>query len=238
MDLRITIRHKGFTLIELLVVIAIIAILAAILFPIFANAKDSGKRARCAANERQLVMSLFNYIDDNAGRLPTIYVVDDWHNDWWKSNALPNWGRALYPYVQNYGIYKCPNSQPHTIPGNPRDPRNSKGHENTTSYLYNGMTLYSTDTGTGYLGKLIGSCRYPARTCALRELMWDIQMAQAFPDFLGTYVDYGGYHMHTDGANYCFYDGHIKYLKQSAVPKNASDQMWDFDNSFKPRTRR
>ena len=71
--------HKGFTLIELLVVIAIIAILAAILFPIFSQAKDAGRRARCANNEKQLVCALQNYVDDYGGRLPSFYSTSAWN---------------------------------------------------------------------------------------------------------------------------------------------------------------
>ncbi len=61
---------RGFTLIELLVVIAIIAILAAILFPVFMNAKERGRQATCCSNLKQLTMAFFNYADDNNGLLP------------------------------------------------------------------------------------------------------------------------------------------------------------------------
>ena len=61
---------RGFTLIELLVVIAIIAILAAILFPVFLNAKERGRQATCTSNLKQLTLAMFSYADDNDGFLP------------------------------------------------------------------------------------------------------------------------------------------------------------------------
>lgn len=64
--------RKGFTLIELLVVIAIIAILAAILFPLFANAKGAANRTMCASNLKEIGVGLSLYVDDNNGRYPTV----------------------------------------------------------------------------------------------------------------------------------------------------------------------
>lgn len=63
-------KRRGFTLIELLVVIAIIAILAAILFPVFVTAKERGRQARCISNQKQLALAFFGYSDDNDGFLP------------------------------------------------------------------------------------------------------------------------------------------------------------------------
>jgi len=63
-------RRRGFTLIELLVVIAIIAILAAILFPVFAKARESAKRTTCLNNMRQIGVSIMMYVDDNGGKYP------------------------------------------------------------------------------------------------------------------------------------------------------------------------
>ncbi len=63
-------RKRGFTLIELLVVIAIIAILAAILFPVFANAKERARQAKCLNNLKQLTVAFQAYVDDNNGYTP------------------------------------------------------------------------------------------------------------------------------------------------------------------------
>ena len=69
------IKRRAFTLIELLVVIAIIAILAAILFPVFARAKESAKRTACLSNSRQQGAALLMYLTDNDGMMPTAYEL-------------------------------------------------------------------------------------------------------------------------------------------------------------------
>ena len=112
-------RVHGFTLIELLVVIAIIAILAAILMPVFTTAREHAKQSRCLANLKQLSLGFLMYADDNSGKLPTA----GWER--WPPN--PNWcgctgpvesGGWVYPqqgqiwrYVKGAGIYMCPSEK-------------------------------------------------------------------------------------------------------------------------------
>src|SRR5437763_14432141 len=81
---------SGFTLIELLVVIAIIAILAAILFPVFARARENARRASCQSNQKQLGLGFLQYAQDYDERLP-------FHQ---------NWAPQIYPYVKSTQIYK------------------------------------------------------------------------------------------------------------------------------------
>ena len=91
--------RKGFTLIELLVVIAIIAILAAILFPVFARAKDSANQSMCASNVKQLVMALNMYTSENGDIIPPLYN-DDWSVTWIDS---------VKKYTSNSRkVYNCP----------------------------------------------------------------------------------------------------------------------------------
>lgn len=98
--------RKGFTLIELLVVIAIIAILAAILFPVFARAKEAAQRTACLSNARQVGVALSLYVGDNDGVFPIFYDY----------NSQPPSGVAghkgieveLYPYTSGKPIFKCP----------------------------------------------------------------------------------------------------------------------------------
>ena len=90
-------RDRGFTLIELLVVIAIIAILAAILFPVFAQARDKARAAACLSNMKQVALALAMYTSDNDETLPI-------HNDtdtFMQPTVPPNWGRLLFPYTKN-----------------------------------------------------------------------------------------------------------------------------------------
>lgn len=114
-------KTRGFSLIELLVVMAIIAILAALLFPALALAKERAKRTACLNNEKQLNLAWQVYADENGGALP----VNDWDfrpggavespsNSWVIGNASLDadvgtiTSGTLFPYVKALGIYKCP----------------------------------------------------------------------------------------------------------------------------------
>jgi prepilin-type N-terminal cleavage/methylation domain-containing protein/prepilin-type processing-associated H-X9-DG protein len=109
-------RRKGFTLIELLVVIAIIAILAAILFPVFAKAREKAKQSTCMSNLKQLSHGILMYVSDNDGYypspmitgVPTTQVPPD---GWWQGNAgRYYWPQIVYPYTGSYKINTCPSS--------------------------------------------------------------------------------------------------------------------------------
>ena len=90
--------RRGFTLIELLVVIAIIAILASILFPVFARAREKGRQASCSANLRQLGLAFLCYADDYDETMPPSF------------NAGSFWFETLQPYVKSTQIFACPSS--------------------------------------------------------------------------------------------------------------------------------
>ncbi|MCW5932701.1 MAG: prepilin-type N-terminal cleavage/methylation domain-containing protein [Fimbriimonadia bacterium] len=92
-------KRRGFTLIELLVVIAIIAILAAILFPVFAQAREKGRQTQCISNGKQIGLALLMYANDYENFLP-VY-------NWPESYIV---GARVMPYVKNTGIFKCPSS--------------------------------------------------------------------------------------------------------------------------------
>ncbi|MFH1855114.1 MAG: DUF1559 domain-containing protein [bacterium] len=92
--------RKGFTLIELLVVIAIIAILAAILFPVFAKAREKARQTSCLSNVKQLALGMIMYVQDYDETFPTSGV---WGVD-------PIWPHQIQPYVKNWQLYKCPSA--------------------------------------------------------------------------------------------------------------------------------
>jgi len=107
-------RHRrGFTLIELLVVIAIIAILAAILFPVFAQARDKARMTACLSNCKQLGTAFMMYTQDYDEQFPFVTCGDSYSNQGgscsgpWFRGSLP-WPLSIQPYVKNYGIYSCP----------------------------------------------------------------------------------------------------------------------------------
>src|SRR5579872_7119000 len=94
-------RNKGFTLIELLVVIAIIAILAAILFPVFAKVREKARQTSCLSNEKQLGLGILQYTQDN----DESFMPSD--NGAVGMNGH-GWASRIYPYVKSTGVYSCP----------------------------------------------------------------------------------------------------------------------------------
>lgn len=114
-------KRRGFTLIELLVVIAIIAILAAILFPVFANAKERARQAKCLNNLKQLSQAFRQYCDDNNGAMPSICGNKSTVNGSlpnprleWTGSQASAWNLCLleqgqlWKYVRNKAVYQCP----------------------------------------------------------------------------------------------------------------------------------
>ena len=114
--------RRGFTLIELLVVIAIIALLAAILFPVFAKAREKARQTQCLSNIKQLALAVLMYANDHDEFLPpTVHGTPsdpaipllaecanmpgsspiNWNRCW-------NWVNGVYPYIRNRGLYACP----------------------------------------------------------------------------------------------------------------------------------
>jgi prepilin-type N-terminal cleavage/methylation domain-containing protein/prepilin-type processing-associated H-X9-DG protein len=121
---------RGFTLIELLVVIAIIAILAAILFPVFAQAREKAREAACLSNVKQLGLSLQMYAQDYDETLPN-HAADT--ANFLAPNAPANWAKALSPYVKNTQIYSCPSA--------PLEPRLKTSPPPLNSYQGNAVLL-------------------------------------------------------------------------------------------------
>jgi len=95
-------RLPGFTLIELLVVIAIIAILAAILFPVFARARENARKATCQSNLKQISMGLLQYAQDYDECLPFLYQA--------VSNPRTGLAQITQPYIKNWEVHNCPSS--------------------------------------------------------------------------------------------------------------------------------
>src|SRR5712691_8661297 len=100
--------RRGFTLIELLVVIAIIAILAAILFPVFAHAREKARQTSCLSNLRQLASGMMMYAEDNDGLF--VPAVARPSRDI-KNLYEMSWMALIEPYTKNRGIYICPSSR-------------------------------------------------------------------------------------------------------------------------------
>jgi len=115
--------RKGFTLIELLVVIAIIAILAAILFPVFAQARERARQATCTFNMKQLGLGFVQYTQD----------YDECYPCGGNNQTAQGWGEEIYPYVKSNGIFRCPDD------GNANaNPLSYAANDNVCFNVYNG----------------------------------------------------------------------------------------------------
>lgn len=154
-----TLRRSGFTLIELLVVIAIIAILAAILFPVFASAREKARQTACLSNMKQLALASMQYTQDYDERF-------DPEVDVYAKGA--GWAGVLYPYVKSTATYRCPDDLS-SIP------------VNGVSYGLNSQLSPYNSAGNGANGALLSKLSSPAVTVMLFEVTnsgyYDITLA-------------------------------------------------------------
>ena len=133
-------KRRGFTLIELLVVIAIISILAGMLFPTFARARETARKASCTSNLKQLGYAFTMYAQDYDGMFPDHdrTVTDSTYERGgvvvanWATTPVTNWAQSIFPYVKNFQVYVCPSNKGWAL-GNGTNP-NAK----PISYMMNG----------------------------------------------------------------------------------------------------
>ncbi|HEY3331766.1 MAG TPA: DUF1559 domain-containing protein [Capsulimonadaceae bacterium] len=135
-------KKLGFTLIELLVVIAIIAILAAVLFPVFATAREKARQSTCASNEKQMGLAMLQYVQD----YDEMMVPGIIHNNNW------DWMDLVYTYVKSSAVFTCPDDTTSTAVWTP-SPSGTNGATGKGSYLLN-ATAYTAQNipqqGPGY----------------------------------------------------------------------------------------
>jgi prepilin-type N-terminal cleavage/methylation domain-containing protein/prepilin-type processing-associated H-X9-DG protein len=110
----VNMKNRGFTLIELLIVIAIISILAAILFPVFARARENARRSSCQSNLKQIGIGILQYTQDYDEKYPICWFLT--------TTAAPlttasSWGSQVYPYVKSTQVFSCPSDNAKKPPG-------------------------------------------------------------------------------------------------------------------------
>jgi prepilin-type N-terminal cleavage/methylation domain-containing protein/prepilin-type processing-associated H-X9-DG protein len=218
-----TSRGRGFTLIELLVVIAIIAILAAILFPVFAKARERAKTTTCLSNLKQLGTALIMYNDDSNQRLPgnTNDLAGTGKPLGWRApDAGRNWAESIFPYVKSLDVYVCPSGVPRQQVmnedgsyGNAGTNMSKVSGAGNTTYLLNGVVE----------DKTINQIKNPAGLVYLQEMTAICSTAQIRPRPTGSLrvydsVDYYIFsYSHDRGGNLLFCDGHAKYQRKSSM---------------------
>jgi prepilin-type N-terminal cleavage/methylation domain-containing protein/prepilin-type processing-associated H-X9-DG protein len=216
-------RAKGFTLIELLVVIAIIAILAAILFPVFARARENARRASCLSNFKQIGIGTMMYVQDYDELYPFVYQAYPGTSPVTKSGDW-FWGDMIYPYVKSAQIFICPSSSS-ARPFDMNYGANNFMIQMPYSTPFNLATLSSAsstymvmDAGSYWINPDKVS---PALTWEWLPGNGLLDASYCTPVTNTTYNKDCMTGRHFDGVNVAFADGHVKWLKVAKVHEQA-----------------
>lgn len=208
-------NDHAFTLIELLVVIAIIGILAAMLFPVFAQAREKARQIDCVSNMRQLGMALRMYADDHDGVFPlqSRLYIDPCCPFWmdvaygvpnWLHAPEGNWAQGVYSYVKAPGIFLCKSNKGWTA--------NSDSSQLGLSYIYNGFAAGRNDAGVPESSRFI--------------LLWDYRYITSFAvanPMPTAWAWYEGWAPHPNQYNLLHFDGHVKNMPESTF----RSQIWE-----------
>jgi len=204
-------RRRGFTLIELLVVIAIIAILAAILFPVFAKARDQARRTSCLSNIKQLGLGMLMYVQDYDETFLT--TQDGLGGDYPGYTpgcgtyvGFRTWVRSIQPYLKNKQICVCPSAPPNfLLAGTSVDDGMAQDFPMGVSYLYKHCIAAAGD----FLGRALklGDYNVPASIVLIHEYASWHNNQQAVMTMI-TPQEVQGLNL-----NVCFMDGHGKYVQ-------------------------
>jgi len=213
--------RRGFTLIELLVVIAIIAILAAILFPAFAKAREAARRSSCSSNLKQIGIGMMQYTQEYDEKFPRTRIPNV------PRGFEYNWAQLLQPYIKSFDLFRCPSNPSGGSWMGWGDSVENPFPIRQTPVSYGMNYEIGENYWTNDQGMSLATIQEPARKILVGErtggdrsepgIMWedwlgDTWKNQAFAGHLGT-------------SNYLFVDGHVKSLRPNATVANGYS-MW------------
>jgi prepilin-type N-terminal cleavage/methylation domain-containing protein/prepilin-type processing-associated H-X9-DG protein len=211
--------RRGFTLIELLVVIAIIAILAAILFPVFAKAREKARQTSCLSNLKQIGLACMQYAQDYDEKLPSSYLYTGAGLFWWADLAQP--------YMKNYQSVVCPSftsaSYGTARPAGLPNPLLYGYAANESGAPVPGVTGNNPGMASSGTAPSLGQIVAPTQLILVYDSWYIDTWNPALLDCLapaGTTPYNNG--RHNDGTNYVMADGHAKWLKNTTV------NMWNY----------
>jgi prepilin-type N-terminal cleavage/methylation domain-containing protein len=229
--MKLTRKRNAFTLIELLVVIAIIAILAAILFPVFARAREAARATSCLSNARQMGTALQMYLQDYDANYPTMYreaagAVGDSFGELYGGHSAPandvqlqyvknaSYLAQLYPYTKNTQLGKCPSDS-----GSKAEPTIGNRF---TSYHYRHILSTGFIPGAEYgnTSKVYNEAdfNYPASTYSINEMFpWHDNRTVPVVPWCGGGVGWNG----GSKMTFVFMDGHAKAMPVDRVVLQA-----------------
>jgi len=210
--------RKGFTLIELLVVIAIIAILAAILFPVFARAREKARMASCQSNLKQLSLGILQYVQDYDERFP-------WDSGWGTSGSHYHWPVRILPYTKNVQIFGCPSTTRFkyrsnniftTPPGGRRWWLTPEFLGQQMNYGYNfwlrARALAKVDRPVRKV--LVADCGHPIHACGR---LHRVAFAETCAAWCNPDRQTEKNTRHNGGSNIAFCDGHVKWYHYTKI---------------------
>ncbi|MDD3926076.1 MAG: DUF1559 domain-containing protein [bacterium] len=200
-------KKRGFTLIELLVVIAIIAILAAILFPVFGKAREQARKATCQSNLKQISLAMLMYAQDYDETLPFAYA--SWGYAWYRTMAPLIGGGTVNQW--NIPVYECPSDALYRK-------TDAGGNPGTAcfSYAINGFAAVK--------GPSLVLLQAPSDVFLVGDMGHQVSgatQATAYAPWGSGYANFG--YRHSEGLNVAFCDGHIKWMR-GPLPTTAA--MW------------